>query len=282
MSKDWKNNERLMMKKKPCKHCLTSRGMKKLKDVSAIVTGGGSGLGEATARALADAGCKVAIWDMNKSEADKVAQDIGGIALECDVSDAKSAEAALKASSDAHGPARILVNCAGVLGAMSIVNKDGSPADYDAFCKTIEINLCGTFNTTRLVAAEMSTLNPVTDSGERGVIINTSSIAAFEGQIGQAAYTASKAAIVGMTRQNAGELAKLGIRVMSLSPGAMATPMVKSVKQEILDGILKSVWFPKRLGEVDEFAEQVLNIVKSEMLNGSNIRLDGAARLNPK
>jgi NAD(P)-dependent dehydrogenase (short-subunit alcohol dehydrogenase family) len=255
--------------------------MKELKGVPAIVTGGGSGIGAEVARTLAKAGCKVSVWDANKAAATKIIKEIGGLALECDVSDAKSVESAIKKSRDTNGPARILVNCAGILIPDRVVGKNG-PADFDKFSKVIDVNLKGTFNTMRMAAADMTGLTPVTASGERGVIINTASIAAFEGQIGQAAYSASKGGVVSMTLPAARELARFGIRIMAIAPGVVETPMVKSISEDFKKSIEASIPFPSRMAKPEELAELVMHIISNEMLNGEVIRMDGATRLAPK
>jgi NAD(P)-dependent dehydrogenase (short-subunit alcohol dehydrogenase family) len=248
-----------------------------IKNQTAIVTGGGSGMGAATARALAAAGAHVLLWDMNLDAAKAIAKETGGLALSCDVTDAGSVEAAL-AQVDVP---RILINCAGILVAKRIVGKDG-PADLAHFQKVINVNLIGAFNTMRLVAAKMSTLDPVDTDGSRGVIINAASIAAFEGQIGQAAYSASKGGIVSMTLPAARELAKFGIRVMAIAPGAVATPMIGTISEEAQASIESGIPFPSRFAKPEEFAKLALAIIDNDMLNGEVIRLDGAARLAAK
>jgi NAD(P)-dependent dehydrogenase (short-subunit alcohol dehydrogenase family) len=234
-------------------------------------------MGAATARALAKAGCKVALWDRNEEAAQAVAKETGGIAVSCDVTSEDSVKAALEKS----GPARILVNCAGILIGKRIVGKEG-PADLDHFQKVIGVNLVGSFNTMRLVAANMSRLDPVDADGTRGIVINTASIAAYEGQIGQAAYSASKGGIVAMTLPAARELAKLGIRVMAIAPGAVATPMIGGVTEELQKSLEAGIPFPSRMAKPEEFAKLVLHIIDNDMLNGEVIRLDGASRLAPK
>lgn len=255
--------------------------MNNLEGIAAIVTGGGSGMGAAAARALAAAGAKVSLWDMNEDAVRGVAAEIGGLAVACDVTDAQSVERALVKSKEANGPVRVLVNCAGILIGSRVVGRDG-PADLAHFQKVINVNLIGTFNVLRLAAAEMSALAPLTESGERGVIINTASIAAFEGQIGQAAYSASKGGVVAMTLPIARELGKLGVRVMTIAPGAVATPMMAGVKDEYREAIEAGIPFPSRMAKPEEFAKLVLHIVDNEYLNGETIRLDGAARLAAK
>ena len=247
---------------------------------AAIVTGGASGLGAATAAALSRAGCKVALVDRNGEAAAKVAGPLGGIGIECDVGDAASAEAALNRAREAHGATRVLVNCAGIADAGRIVGRDG-PLPLAAFEKVIRVNLIGTFNMLRLAAAEMSGLEAFQD-GERGVIINTASIAGYEGQVGQAAYAASKAGVIGLTIQAARELARSGIRVMTIAPGLIHTPMFDGLPDEVQKSLAASVPFPPRLGQPDEYAALVLHIVANRFLNGETIRLDGALRMAPR
>jgi NAD(P)-dependent dehydrogenase (short-subunit alcohol dehydrogenase family) len=250
------------------------------KGVAAIVTGGASGLGRATARALAKAGAKVAVLDRDKAAAETVAREIGGHGFACDVADAQSAEAAVAAARQAHGPARINVNCAGVWSAARTVGREG-PMELEAFDRIVRVNLIGTFNVLRLAAADMAEAEPTT-GGERGVIVNTSSIAAFEGQVGQAAYAASKGGIASLTLPVARDLAKSGVRVVAIAPGLFATPMMYGLPADVQKALGDSVPFPSRLGDPDEFARLVLHIVENPMLNGVNIRLDGALRLPPK
>lgn len=255
--------------------------MKPGKDIAALVTGGGSGMGAATARALAATGIKVAVLDLNPEPAQKIADEIGGLAITGDVTDPGSLASAFEQAAKAHGAARIVVHCAGILIGKRVLGKEG-PADLDHFLKVINVNLGGAFNVLRLAAAQMAPLDTVTPSGERGVIINAASIAAFEGQIGQAAYSASKGGVVAMTLPAARELARFGIRVMAIAPGAVATPMIGEISQELQDSIAASIPFPSRFAQPEEFASLALHIVENEMLNGSVIRLDGATRLAPK
>lgn len=255
--------------------------MEDLNNVAAIVTGAASGMGAATARALAGAGAKVALWDMNEEAAQELADEIGGLAVACNVTDEASVQAALDKSREAHGAARILVSCAGILIGRRVVGREG-PADLDHFQKVINVNLVGSFNVMRLVANDMAKLDPVTESGERGVIINTASIAAYEGQIGQAAYSASKGGIVSMTLPAARELGRVGIRVMTIAPGAVETPMMAGVKDEYREAIEAGIPFPSRMAKPEEFAKLALHIAQNEYLNGSVIRLDGAARFAAK
>lgn len=252
-----------------------------IKGLSALVTGGGSGMGAEAARHLAKAGAKVAVLDLNRANAEAVAKEIGGVAFECDVANENSARAAIEAAAKANGPARILMNCAGIAPAARIVGKEG-PHDLSFFSKVINVNLVGTFNMLRLAASAMSALEPVNDTGERGVVINTASVAAYEGQIGQAAYSASKGGVVGMTLPAARELARFGIRVVTIAPGLIGTPMLLSMPQEVQDSLVATTVFPKRLGKPEEFAQLALHVVENAMINGETIRLDGAVRLAPK
>ena len=248
--------------------------------IAALVTGGGSGLGAATARALAAAGAKVAVLDIDEGKAQAVADEVGGIALACDVADANSAEAAVAAARDAHGPAGLCVNCAGIGPAARIVGRDG-PMPLDAFSRVIQINLIGTFNLLRLAAADMAKRDP-NDEGERGVIVNTASVAAFEGQIGQAAYAASKGGVAALTLPAARELARFGVRVLTIAPGLFETPMLMGLPQPVQDSLAATLPFPPRLGRPAEFAALVLHMVQNPVLNGEVVRLDSALRMQPK
>lgn len=248
-----------------------------IKGQGVIITGGGSGMGAATARLFAQAGARVILWDMNIDAARSAADEIGGVAVRCDVTSENDVLAAIESS----GPARVLINCAGILAGKRIVGKDG-PAALDHFTKIINVNLTGTYNTMRLVAAAMSKLDPVGPDGERGVIINTASIAAFEGQIGQVAYSASKGGIVAMTLPAARDLGMIGIRVMAIAPGAVETPMIGEISPELQDSIQSNIPFPPRMAKPDEFSRLALHIVENAYLNGTVIRLDGAARLASK
>jgi NAD(P)-dependent dehydrogenase (short-subunit alcohol dehydrogenase family) len=246
----------------------------------AIVTGGGSGLGEATARALAAKGARVALFDIGIERAEKVAAEIGGIAVKCDVSSAESGEAAVAEAAERLGIPRILINCAGIAIGAKTVGKDG-PHPLDTFRKVIEVNLIGSFNMIRLVTDRAQKLDPL-EGGERGVIVNTASVAAYDGQIGQAAYSASKGGVVGMTLPVARDLARSGIRVMTIAPGIFKTPMMAGMPQDVQDSLGAAVPFPPRLGEPAEYAALALHIVENQMLNGEVIRLDGAIRMAPK
>ena len=252
---------------------------------SALVTGGGSGLGEAVARALAAQGVKVAVLDVNAAGAQRVAGEIGGIACQCDVTDTASVNAALDAAQAAHGVPRIVMNIAGIGSAKRIIAKDGSPAPLEDFERVIKVNLIGTYNVARLAAARIATLEPLADaahSGERGVMVNTASVAAFDGQVGQEAYSASKGGVVGMTLPLARDLAQWGVRVCTIAPGLFATPLLKQLPEPVQQSLAASIPFPKRLGQPEEFASLALEIVRNGHLNGEVIRLDGALRMAPR
>ncbi len=248
--------------------------------VAALVTGGASGLGAATVKALIGKGAKVAILDFDRANAERYAAETGARAVICDVSDAASAEAAVAAAEAAHGPARILVNCAGVGTPGKAVGKDG-PLPLAAFAKVININLIGTFNLARLAAARMQTLEPLA-GGERGVIVNTASVAAYDGQIGQVAYAASKGGIVSLTLPLAREFASFGIRVMTIAPGIFLTPLLRTLPEKAQQSLAASVPFPNRLGDPAEFAALAVHILENQMLNGEVIRLDAAIRMAPR
>lgn len=248
---------------------------------AAIVTGGGSGLGAATARALAQQGAKVAIVDLNLDNARAVAAEIGGLALQADVSQADSLQTAFAQASAAHGAARILMHVAGIGTAKRIVARDGSPAPLEDFTRVVNINLLGSYNAARLFAAECAALPPLQD-GERGVIVLTASVAAFDGQVGQEAYSASKAGIVGMTLPLARDLAQHGIRACTIAPGLFATPLMDVLPEAVQQSLATSIPFPQRLGHPSEFADLACHIVTNGHLNGEVIRLDGALRLAPR
>jgi len=250
-----------------------------LKDIAALITGGGSGLGAATARAMAAKGAKVAVFDLSKENAEKIAAEIGGIALVGDVVSEADVKNAVEQAEAAHGPARILVNCAGTGNAIRVVGKSG-PFPLDAFTRIININLVGTFNVLRLVAARLVGAEPIGE--ERGVIINTASVAAFDGQIGQAAYSASKGGVVGMTLPIARDLAQHAIRVNTIAPGLFLTPLLKGLSDEAQRSLASQIPFPSRLGDPSEYAALAVHIVENPMLNGETIRLDGAIRMAPR
>jgi NAD(P)-dependent dehydrogenase (short-subunit alcohol dehydrogenase family) len=253
-----------------------------LRDSTFIVTGGASGLGAASAQMIVAGGGRVVIADVNETEGRALAGALGSAAtfVRTDVTDEASAKEAVAAALDAFGAVHGLVNCAGIVHGEKVVGKEG-PHSLAGFARTIGINLVGTFNLLRL-AAEAMTHNVPNADGERGVVVNTASVAAFDGQIGQAAYSASKAGVVGMTLPVARELARFGIRVVTIAPGIFETPMMASLTQEVRDSLGKMVPFPPRLGRPAEFASLVREIVANPMLNGEVIRLDGAIRMAPK
>ena len=253
-----------------------------LKSVTAVVTGGASGLGRATATRLVEAGGRVALLDRPASAGADVARALGAAAMfaPADVTSADDITAALDAAQSRLGPFNVLVNCAGIGTAMKTVGK-GGPAKLEDFTRVIQVNLIGTFNCIRLAAARMAT-NAPSAGGERGVIVNTASVAAFDGQIGQAAYSASKGGIVGMTLPVARDLAEHGIRVMTIAPGIFDTPLLGTLPEPVRASLARQVPFPQRLGRADEFAALVAHIVENGMLNGEVIRLDGAIRMQPR
>ena len=258
-----------------------ARDMMDLNGVTALVTGAGSGMGAATAKALAKRGARVAVVDLNLESAQQTADSIKGLALSADVSSGESVEAALQQVVDELGAPRVVVSCAGIAAASRIVGREG-PHELDLYQRVINVNLVGTFNVLRLTAERMSTLDPVSDSGARGVIVNTASVAAYDGQIGQAAYSSSKGGVVALTLPAARELARFGIRVMTVAPGLIGTPMLLDMPDEVQQSLADQVPFPQRFGTPEEYAGLVLHIVDNEMLNGEVIRLDGAIRLQPK
>jgi NAD(P)-dependent dehydrogenase (short-subunit alcohol dehydrogenase family) len=251
-----------------------------IKGHAAVVTGGASGLGAATARMLAEAGAKVALFDVNQKAAAEVAIDIKGIAVACDVTDSASTEQAFAKAAADHGTARILINCAGVGPAKRIVGRDG-PMPLDEFARVISINLIGTFNAMRLAATAMQSVSPLAE-GERGVIICTASVAAYEGQIGQAAYAASKGGVVGLIMPAAREFAQFGIRVNGIAPGIFSTPMLHALPEAAQQSLAASVPFPKLLGQPPQYAALVRHIIENRYLNGETIRIDGALRMAPR
>ena len=247
---------------------------------SALVTGGGSGLGAATAAHLVAAGCKVALLDVNADAMREVAAKTGALPLRCDVTDADATVAVIKEAREKHGAARIVVNCAGIGEAKRIVGREG-PMPLTDFERIIKINLIGTFNVMRLAAADMQTLPPL-DANERGIIVMTASVAAFEGQIGQAAYAASKGGIRALVLPAARELSQFGIRVMAIAPGIFRTPMLGGLREDFQKSLAESVPFPKLLGDPGEYAALVMHMVENRYLNGTTIRLDGALRMAPR
>jgi NAD(P)-dependent dehydrogenase (short-subunit alcohol dehydrogenase family) len=253
----------------------------KIEGQAALVTGGASGLGEATARELARLGAKVAVLDLNLEQAEAVAREIKGVACKCDITDTASLQAALDKAATAHGPARILMNIAGIGTAKRIVGKDGNAAALEDFVRVVNINLVGTYNASRLFAAQCAKLAPLED-GERGVMLFTASVAAFDGQVGQQAYSASKAGLAGMTLPMARDLAQHGIRVCTIAPGIFATPLLKQLPEAVQASLAASIPFPQRLGKPEEFAQLACHIVTNTHLNGEVIRLDGALRMAPR
>lgn len=253
----------------------------KIQGQSAIVTGGGSGLGEAVARELARLGARVAVLDMNGAGAAKVAAQIGGISAVCDITDTASLAAALDAAEAVHGTARIVMNIAGIGSARRVIGKDGAPAPLEEFERVVRVNLIGTYNVVRLTAARIARLEPLEDA-ERGVMVMTASVAAYEGQVGQEAYAASKGGVVSMTLPLARDLAQHGIRAVTIAPGLFVTPLMQTLPAEVQQGLAASIPFPRRLGRPDEFAALAAHVVENVHLNGETIRLDGALRMAPR
>jgi NAD(P)-dependent dehydrogenase (short-subunit alcohol dehydrogenase family) len=250
-----------------------------LKDVAVVITGGGSGLGAATARATADKGAKIGVLDQSKENAEKVAAEVKGVALHADVTDEEQVKAALAKAESAHGVARVLMNCAGIGGSQRIVGKDGV-YPLAKFARIINVNLIGTFNVLRLFSERLLTEAPIDE--ERGVIINTASVAAYEGQIGQIAYSASKGGVVGLTLPAARDLAQHRIRVNTIAPGLFLTPLLMGLNEEARKSLGAQVPHPARLGDASEYGNLAVHIVENAMLNGETIRLDGAIRMAPR
>jgi NAD(P)-dependent dehydrogenase (short-subunit alcohol dehydrogenase family) len=251
-----------------------------LKDIAVVITGGGSGLGAATARAMAAKGAKVAVLDVRQEQADAVAKEIGGVAVVADVANEAQVALALDKAEDAHGVARVLVNCAGIGNAIKTVGKSGA-FPLDSFKRVIDVNLIGTFNVLRLFA-ERAASKATALGEERGVIINTASVAAYDGQIGQAAYSASKGGIVGLTLPVARDLASYQIRVMTIAPGLFLTPLLMGLPEDARKSLGAQVPHPARLGDPTEYAALAVHVVENPMLNGEVIRLDGAIRMAPR
>lgn len=261
--------------------------MKLGSDIAAVVTGGASGLGEATARRLAEMGVKVAIFDMNAERGEMVASDIGGVFAKVDVSDHDSVASGLEKARSAHGQERVLVSCAGIAVARKTVSRDRETGEVRAhdlatFSTVVKVNLIGTFNMIAQCAAGMIDADPVNEDGERGVMVTTASVAAIDGQIGQAAYSASKGGVLGMNLPIARDLSRDGVRICTILPGLFRTPMVEGLPKEAMEKLGASVPFPPRLGEPSEYASLVQHICENAMLNGESIRLDGAIRMAPK
>ena len=251
-----------------------------VKGQAAIVTGGASSLGGATASALAAAGAKVAIFDVQDELGAKKAQELGGLYVKTNVADGPNVEASVKTVVEKLGAPRVVVNCAGIGRAARTISKSG-PHDLGMFAQVIQVNLIGTFNVIRIASFAMSQAEPM-DDGERGVIVNTASVAAFEGQIGQVAYASSKGGVVSMTLTVARDLSRDGVRCCTIAPGLFITPMLKGLPQAVQDALGLSVPFPSRLGDPSEYAKTAMFIFDNVMLNGETIRLDGALRMAPK
>jgi len=256
--------------------------MKISSETPAIITGGASGLGAAVARVLSEAGAPVTLFDLNQEAGEALAAELGGTFVRVDVSDAASVKAGFAAAREVQGQERIMVNCAGIGVAAKTVDRDGNPHDFAFYERVIRINLMGTFNCASNAAAGMASVEPLSADGERGVIINTASVAAFDGQIGQIAYAASKGGIVSMTLPMARDLSKSGVRVMAIAPGIFKTPMLAGLPEEVQASLGAQVPFPSRLGEPAEYASLARHIVENSMLNGEVIRLDGAIRMTPR
>jgi NAD(P)-dependent dehydrogenase (short-subunit alcohol dehydrogenase family) len=251
-----------------------------IEGVSALVTGGASGLGAATARHLAGKGARVLVADVQDDLGDAMAAEVEGGFVHTDVTDASQVEAAVAAAAEM-GPLRVVVNCAGIGPPGRTLNRDGTPLDLDFFEKVLRINLVGSFNVIRLAASVIATTEPLAD-GLRGVIVNTASVAAYDGQVGQAAYSASKAGIVGMTLPIARDLAVIGIRVNTIAPGIMDTPLLAGLPQPARESLATQVLFPKRLGQPDEYGHLVSHLIENDHMNGETIRMDGGIRMGPK
>jgi NAD(P)-dependent dehydrogenase (short-subunit alcohol dehydrogenase family) len=248
---------------------------------SALVTGAASGLGEATARRLAKAGAMVVCLDLNDAFGTRVAGEIGGVYCRADVTDTDAVQAAVDAAVKA-GPLRAVVNCAGIGMAGRTISRDGTPHSLDVFERVLRINLLGTFNVIRLAAAAMAHAEPVDELGSRGAIVNTSSVAGIEGQAGQVAYSASKGGVIGMTLPIARDLASIGVRVNTICPGLMDTPLLGAAPSNVKDALGATVLFPRRMGTADEFASLAMELLTNDYMNGEIVRLDGAIRFQPK
>lgn len=255
--------------------------MKLDNSIAAVVTGGASGLGEASARMLADAGVRVAIFDMNSERGEAVASDIGGVFCQVDVSSDDSVDAGFEKARAAHGQERILINCAGIGTPGRTVSK-GRSHPMDSFEKVINVNLVGSFRCLSKSAVGMVEADPLDEDGSRGVIVSTASVAAYDGQVGQAAYSSSKGGIVGMTLPVARDLSPYGVRVMTIAPGLFKTPLMDTLPEDVQISLGKQVPFPSRLGRADEYAAMIKHICENDMLNGEVIRLDGAIRMAPR
>ncbi|WP_156680557.1 SDR family NAD(P)-dependent oxidoreductase [Sphingomonas profundi] len=253
-----------------------------LQGVGAIVTGGASGLGAATAEMLARGGAKVTIFDLNVDQGNAKAAELGGHFVRVDVADEANVQSAIEEAEARHGVARVLVNCAGIATAEKIIDRDGKPLPLDRFARVVAINLTGTFNVLSKMAARLHGAEPIGPDGERGVIINTASVAAYEGQVGQPAYGASKGGVMALTLPAARELARWNIRVVTIAPGIFWTPMMAGLPQDAQDSLGRQIPFPSRLGRPEEYAMLAESIIANPMLNGETIRLDGAIRMAPR
>lgn len=255
----------------------------KIGGTGAVITGGASGIGRAVAQAVAEKGGRVAIFDLNENAGPDVARELGAGALfeKVNVADESSVASAIAKTMGAFGAIHICVNCAGIGSAHKTFGKDG-PFPLAAWNKTLAVNLTGTFNVTRLCAEQIAKNQPLDANGGRGAIVNIASVAAYDGQIGQAAYSASKAGIVGMTLPMARDLSSIGIRVNTIAPGLIETPLLGSLPMEVLEALAKSVLFPKRLGKPDEIAQLVVAILENDYINGECIRIDGGIRMQPR
>lgn len=256
-----------------------------IKDKVAIVTGGASGLGNATVEALAQAGVKVAIFDLNRDAGEQLVSQLGeerALFAEVNVTDSDSVQQAIDSTVAKFGAVHLCVNCAGIAPAKKILDRENQAMPLEDFSKVIQVNLIGSFNLARLVAQQFAKNEPMGEAGERGLIINTASVAAYEGQVGQCGYAASKAGIVGLGLPMARDLAPLGIRVNTIAPGIMGTPMLLAMPEKVQEGLIAGVQFPKRLGLPDEYARLVIHMAENAYLNGETIRLDGALRMQPR
>ncbi len=256
-----------------------------IKDKVAIITGGASGLGRATAERLAEEGMRVAIFDMNREAGEQFVSELGSqaaIFVEVNVTDSGSVQQGIDQTIEKFGAIHLCVNCAGIAPAKKILDREQQAMPLEDFSKVIEINLIGSFNLARLVAQQFANNEPMGEAGERGLIVNTASVAAYEGQIGQCAYAASKAGIVGLGLPMARDLAPLGIRVNTIAPGIMGTPMLLAMPDKVQESLVANVQFPKRFGMPDEFARLVVHMAENAYLNGETVRLDGALRMQPR
>ncbi len=251
-------------------------------DLTVVITGGASGLGEGVARHLAAKGVKVGIFDLNEERGEEIAKELGGTFAKVDVSDAASVAAGFEKVRTANGQERVVVNCAGIAPGAKTVDREGNPHDPTLFAKTLGVNLIGTFHCASAGAAGMAKTDPVGDDNERGVIINTASVAAYEGQVGQIAYSASKGGVVGMTLPMARDLSRDGIRVVTIAPGIFMTPMMAGFSDEVQESLAANTPFPKRLGTPADYASLAEEIIRNSMINGETIRIDGAVRLQPR